>query len=272
MISVVIPLYNKEPIIEKSLCSVLSQDYDDFEVVVVNDGSTDKSAEIIKGINDPRISLIEQENSGPAKARNTGLKNASGEWIIFLDADDELMPGALSHFVTVSSMHQNVNIICCNYYIQSGNNKKLAYNYKEKIIDNNFRSHYYGEFLARTGATMYRRELVHKYLFDERLRRFEDLEQLFRMYVEATICLSNTPVLLFNTDYTSASRGRKDIKEDFLGYLEFKGKSFWEKMCLYQFYLGERPLYPNQVETLYPTLKYRYDLLFLTKLLKTGNS
>ena len=60
MISVIIPLYNKEPIIERSLHSVLSQDYEDFEVVVVNDGSTDRSADIVRSINDPRIRLIEQ--------------------------------------------------------------------------------------------------------------------------------------------------------------------------------------------------------------------
>ena len=98
MISVIIPLYNKEPIIERSLQSVLSQDYDDFEVVVVNDGSTDRSADIVRSINDPRIRLIEQENGGPSKARNTGTKNARGEWILFLDADDELLPGALNYF------------------------------------------------------------------------------------------------------------------------------------------------------------------------------
>jgi cellulose synthase/poly-beta-1,6-N-acetylglucosamine synthase-like glycosyltransferase len=64
MISVIIPLYNKGPIIEQSLQSVLSQDYDDFEVIVVNDGSTDKSAEIDKSIKDSRINLIEQKNGG----------------------------------------------------------------------------------------------------------------------------------------------------------------------------------------------------------------
>lgn len=64
MISVIIPLYNKEPFIERSLQSVLTQDYDDFEVIVVNDGSTDKGAEIVKSINDSRINLIEQKNGG----------------------------------------------------------------------------------------------------------------------------------------------------------------------------------------------------------------
>lgn len=90
MISVVIPLYNKEASIAQSLKSVLSQEYDDFEVVIVDDGSTDGSVDVVEAMNDPRIRLIKQENGGPSKARNTGVKNAKGEWILFLDADDEM--------------------------------------------------------------------------------------------------------------------------------------------------------------------------------------
>ena len=88
MISVVIPLYNKETSIAQSLKSVLSQEYDDFEVVIVDDGSTDGSVGVVGAINDSRIRLIKQKNGGPSKARNTGVKNAKGEWILFLDADD----------------------------------------------------------------------------------------------------------------------------------------------------------------------------------------
>lgn len=83
MISVIIPLYNKEPIIERSLQSVLSQDYDDFEVVVVNDGSTDRSADIVRNINDPRIRLIEQENGGDNLIITDGKnKNALGGFTV----------------------------------------------------------------------------------------------------------------------------------------------------------------------------------------------
>ena len=75
------------------------------------------------------------------------------------------------------------------------------------------------------------------------------------------------PVLTTNIDYSAASRARKDIKEDFLGYLDFKGKSFWEKMALYVFYLGERYYYPELCKKLYPWLYWRYDLLILYKLI-----
>ena len=90
MISVVIPLYNKEASIKQALMSVLSQSYQEFEVVIVDDGSTDNSVAKVEEIQDSRIRLIRQENGGPSKARNTGVKNAKGEWILFLDADDEL--------------------------------------------------------------------------------------------------------------------------------------------------------------------------------------
>ena len=84
MISVVIPLYNKEASIAQSLKSVLSQEHDDFEVVIVDDGSTDGSVGVVGAINDSRIQLIKQKNGGPSKARNTGVKNAKGSGYCFL--------------------------------------------------------------------------------------------------------------------------------------------------------------------------------------------
>lgn len=117
MISVVIPLYNKEASVERSLRSVLSQDYDDFEIVIVDDGSTDRSAEVVRAIKDKRIVFIQQENGGPSKARNTGVKNAQGEWIVFLDADDELQTGALEHFYGLTMQYHEVSFFCCEFYV-----------------------------------------------------------------------------------------------------------------------------------------------------------
>ena len=106
MISVVIPLYNKEASIKQALMSVLSQSYQEFEVVIVDDGSTDNSVAKVEEIQDSRIRLIRQENGGPSKARNTGVKNAKGEWILFLDADDELLPNAITNLWDGAKNHQ----------------------------------------------------------------------------------------------------------------------------------------------------------------------
>ena len=93
--SVVIPLYNKMHYIEKTLRSVLAQTCQDFEVVVVDDGSTDASAQVAAAVTSDKIRIISQPNQGVAVARNTGIENARGEFIAFLDADDEWYPDYL---------------------------------------------------------------------------------------------------------------------------------------------------------------------------------
>lgn len=267
MISVVIPLYNKEVSISQSLGSVLSQSYDDFEVVIVDDGSTDGSVSIVESINDPRIRLIKQENGGPSKARNTGVRNAKGEWIIFLDADDELLPTALEYFRTKIQENPKAEFLCAPFYMMYKDKKTLSRPYKDGVVDNPYRSHCFAQLLPRTGAFICKRELCFCKPFNEKIRRFEDLEWLYRIYKDISVYTCSKPVLKNYLDYSSASRARKDIKEDFLGYLDFKGKSFWEKMALYSFYLGERDYYPEQCRKLYPWLYKRYDWLPIYKII-----
>ena len=89
-LSVIVPVYNVEKYLRQCIESVLKQDFDDFELILVNDGSTDASAEICDdyAIRDSRVKVVQQAHSGPSKARNLGLKMAQGDWISFVDADD----------------------------------------------------------------------------------------------------------------------------------------------------------------------------------------
>ena len=96
IISVVIPLYNKEKKIEYTLKSVFTQTFQNFEIVIVDDGSTDNSVEEVEKFTDSRIRLIHQTNAGVSAARNRGIEAASGELIAFLDADDVWMPEYLA--------------------------------------------------------------------------------------------------------------------------------------------------------------------------------
>lgn len=103
-ISVVIPLYNKGPQIARAIDSVLNQTFQDFEIIIINDGSTDGGAEIVKLFNDSRIQLINQTNRGVSFSRNRGVKYAQSDFIAFLDADDEWLP---NHLEIIERMRHN---------------------------------------------------------------------------------------------------------------------------------------------------------------------
>lgn len=95
MFSIIIPLYNKETYISRSIQSVLQQSYSNFELIIVNDGSTDNSQSIVESIDDNRIRLINQKNAGVSAARNRGVKESKFEFVAFLDADDYWLPNHL---------------------------------------------------------------------------------------------------------------------------------------------------------------------------------
>lgn len=114
IISVIIPTYNAEKYIGDCIESVLSQGIDNIEIIVVNDGSIDKTETIVKELREKNknIRLINQENSGVSVARNNGIKNATGKWITFLDADDAIQKKSLKKII---DMNLDADIILGNY-------------------------------------------------------------------------------------------------------------------------------------------------------------
>ncbi|MDP9192141.1 MAG: glycosyltransferase [Acidobacteriota bacterium] len=94
--SVIVPVYNRAALVGRALRSCLSQSFADFEIVVVDDGSSDSSVDVIRSFDDPRIRLVVHErNRGRCPARNTAMAAARGDWYVFFDSDDELLEGAL---------------------------------------------------------------------------------------------------------------------------------------------------------------------------------
>lgn len=117
LFSVVIPLYNKEPHIKRTLNSVLAQAIQDFEIIVVDDGSTDKGIEVVKSFKDPRIRLISQQNAGVSAARNIGVNEAKADFIALLDADDEWKPNFLEEILGLINKHPNAGAYSTAYNI-----------------------------------------------------------------------------------------------------------------------------------------------------------
>lgn len=115
MISVVIPLYNKERQIADTLRSVLQQSFQNFEIVVVNDGSTDGSVAAAESVQDERICIIHQENAGVSAARNRGIAEARYELIAFLDADDRWKPDYLQTQYELTQKYSECSVFACNY-------------------------------------------------------------------------------------------------------------------------------------------------------------
>ena len=103
VISVIIPAYNAEKFIDRSLSSVLNQTYNNIEIIVVNDGSSDSTQAIVKDFqkNNGNIVLINKDNGGVSSARNLGIENAKGEYVVFLDADDVLLPDSLETMLRI---------------------------------------------------------------------------------------------------------------------------------------------------------------------------
>jgi glycosyltransferase involved in cell wall biosynthesis len=195
-VSVVIPLYNKVRHVGRALDSVLAQTYRDFEVIVVNDGSSDGSADVVGRYSDPRIRLVHQENAGVSAARNRGIAEARADLIAFLDADDEWLP---EHLETVLRLRQNYpqcgayatafRIVASRGRITPSFAGIPAASY-EGVIPNYFRT-VRGDHAVWTSAVAVRRDTFNDCgLFPVGEQRREDLDMWCRIALKYPIAFS----------------------------------------------------------------------------------
>ena len=120
------PLYNKAPYVGKAVESVVGQTYGEWELVVVDDGSTDGSGDTVKAFTDNRIHLMRQENAGVGMARNNGVAASHGEYLCFLDADDWWEPTFLAEMAALIERHPDAGIYGTGYYIVKNGRKRVA--------------------------------------------------------------------------------------------------------------------------------------------------
>ena len=117
-ISVVIPLYNKKEQVAHAIASVMAQTFPPLEIVVVNDGSTHGSELVVEALTNPLIRLIHQENGGVSAARNKGIELATGDWIAFLDADDQWKPAFLETMQLLANTYPQCKVVASAYELQ----------------------------------------------------------------------------------------------------------------------------------------------------------
>ena len=198
MISVIIPTYNRANLIRRAINSVLNQTYQNFEVIVVDDGSTDNTSLEIKRIQDNRIKYIKLiENKGGSNARNIGIKNARGKYISFQDSDDLFYPNKLEKQIQ-NIIIKKSNLDFCKIKVFYNSSLNLFYPNKRqeksilkgKIFDELVSK---GNFIS-TQAMLVQKNFMRKFFFDINMPRFQDYEVILRMIPKVKI--SYTPNVL----------------------------------------------------------------------------
>ncbi len=135
MVTVIVPAYNAEKTIQNCINSIQKQSYKDIEIVVIDDGSTDRTKEIVQRLlrKDGRIKIISQYNQGASAARNKGIEKASGEYVTFVDADDEIEPQLIKVLITYLKKY-NADYVKTSVIRINKNGQKARFDEKQKII------------------------------------------------------------------------------------------------------------------------------------------
>lgn len=208
MISVVIPLYNKEKQIAHTLQSVFNQTFQDFEIIIVDDGSTDGSVAEVEKFSDSRIRLIHQENAGVSAARNRGIEVAKSDLIAFLDADDEWKPEYLATQHHLSQKYPDCSVFVCNYEFRNLEGKvtptiirKLPYTSDDGILTNYFEVASCSHPPICSISIMVKKQAIQKIGgFPVGIKSGEDLLTWARLAVNGKIAYSKVPLAVFIKD------------------------------------------------------------------------
>jgi glycosyltransferase involved in cell wall biosynthesis len=188
-ISVVVPAYNAENFIDRCINSILSQKFPSYQIIVVDDGSTDNTANIVKSYGKD-VDYIYQRNGGEPSARNTGIRNATGDWIAFLDSDDEWLDTHLENFVNI--IKENSNLAWYGSPVRHVDNRsgRILLDYKECRSKNYINRSYFRDYLSAlppsgffSSATMIINKAVFEKvgLFNLCLKTGTDVDMWFRI-------------------------------------------------------------------------------------------
>lgn len=209
MFSVIIPLYNKERHVQKTVETLLNQTVDEFEVIVIDDGSTDQSLNIVRNIDCNKLRIYSQENQGVSVARNSGVKKAKYDYLLFLDADDGLMPTYLSELKKIIEEYPQAGIYATNFYNYKSKfdaliERPLPFLPEKGIVDDYF------DLILENGSILASVSVITRNAFNktggyvEGMLNGEDTYLLSKILLTEKLCFLNKP-LYFRT-YDSDNR------------------------------------------------------------------
>lgn len=223
LVSVVIPLYNKDPYIARALNSVLAQTVQDFEVIVIDGGSTDDGADIVNEFDDLRIKLIQQVNQGVSSARNQGIYYSRSNFIAFLDADDEWMNDHLETLLRLRKIYPEAGAYTTAYFIQGSNFKIEKANFHdipnkpwEGLLGSYFKSAAFGSSPVWTSAVgIPKKILTEMGGFNENQWLGEDLGLWATIALKYPIAFSWEGIVIYHTEASNrACRRIEPVEEE----------------------------------------------------------
>ncbi|MGL5795970.1 MAG: glycosyltransferase family 2 protein [Waterburya sp.] len=215
-VSAIIPAYNAMKYLPETLDSILAQTYPDFEVIIVNDGSTDNLSEWASQLTDPRVKLISQENRGLAGARNTGLNHAQGEYIAYLDADDLWNSTKLAKQVEFLNQNPDVGLVYTWVDRMDHTGKSLGKPFKSTLSGNILEKLLERNVIAPSSAMIRRCCFDRVGLFDENLKSFvEDWDMWLRIAACYQIEVLPEPLLHYRESPNSASKNWQAMERSY---------------------------------------------------------
>lgn len=201
LVSVIIPCYNQGHYLKESIGSVLAQTYQPIEIVVVDDGSTDNTYEIAKTY--PSVKYVYQENGGLSAARNTGIDNSMGDFLVFLDSDDWLLPEAIA--VNIEHLQENPEAV-----FVSGSHKKISADgvipeIRTQISLKPYHQLLHQNYIGMIAAVMFRRAIFNQYRYDTSLHSCEDYDLYLKIARDNVVINHTQDIALYRIHSNSIS-------------------------------------------------------------------